>query len=91
MLGVKLRDMSKDLVGNFLFSAVEITFLPDIDGEFPLLVEEGEVNVWVGVDVGFALLGVEIWDALVLDVGSTDFFFAFAALLSLLTGVTCPN
>jgi len=90
-LGAKLRDMCKDLFGTFLFSEVELIFLPDMDGEIPLLVEEADANVLVGVDVGFELLGVENWDALGLEVDSIDFFFAFVALLSLFTGVTCPK
>jgi len=90
-LGAKLWDMCKDLFGTFLFSDVEVIFLQDIDGEFPLLVEEADANVLVGVVVGFELLGVENWDALGLDVDSIDFFFFFVALLSLFTGVTCPN
>lgn len=106
MLGLKLRDMCKDLLGTFLLSPVEVTFFPDKDGVFPLLVEEANVDVLVGVDVGLEL-GVEIWDVLVgvdvglelvgvriwdaLDVGSKNFFFVFAALLSLFTGVTCPK
>ena len=69
---------------------MEVIFLPDKeDGEFPLLVEEADAGVLVGVDVGLELLGVEIGDAL--DVDGTNFCFNFAALLSLLTGVTCPN
>lgn len=90
-LGPKLRDMCKVSLGTFLFSAVEAVSLPDIDGEISLLVEDADANVLVGVDVGFGFLGVEIRDALGLDVGCTDFFFPFNVLLSLLTGVTCPN
>jgi len=91
-LGPKLRDMCKDLLGIFLFSAVEAVSLPDIDGEISLLVEEdADGKVLVGVDVGFGFLGVEIRDALGLDVGCMDFFFPFIPLLSLLTGATCPN
>jgi len=90
-LGPKLRDMCKVLLGIFLFSAVEPVSLLDIDGEISLLVEDADDNILVVVDVGFGFLGVEIRDALGLDVGCMDFFFPFIALLSLLTGATCPN
>ena len=52
--------MCKDLFGTFLFSDVEVIFLQDIDGEFPLLVEEADAIVLVGVVVGFELLGVDV-------------------------------
>lgn len=87
MLGSKLRDMCKVLLGTFLFSTVEAIFLPDKDEEFSLLAELADANILLGVDVGLELLGVEIWVAL----DETDFFFIFSALLFLFTGVTCPN
>ena len=81
--------MCRDLLATFLLSLLEVICLLDEDGEFPFLVEEAEANILIGVDVGFELLGVEIWDAL--DVGSIDFFFILAALLSLFTEVTYPK
>ena len=40
-------------------------------------------------DAGFELFGVEIGDAL--EVGSIDLFLVLAALLPLLTELTCPK
>jgi len=81
--------MCKGLLANFLLSPLDVICLLDKDGELPFLVEEAGVTVLVGVDAGFELLGVEIWD--VLEADSIGFFFVLAALLPLFTDVTCPN
>ena len=82
--------MCKGLLANFLLSLLEVICLLVKDGELPFLVEEAGVTVLVGVfDAGFELFGVEIGDAL--EVGSIDFFLVLAALLPLLTDLTCPK
>ena len=82
--------MCKGLLANFLLSLLEVICLLVKDGELPFLVEEAGVTVLVGVfDAGFELFGVEIGDAL--EVGSIDFFLVLAALLPLLTELTCPK
>lgn len=60
LLGPKLIDMCKDRLATFLFSTLEVICLLGKDGKFPFLVEEADVDVLVGFDVGFELLGVEI-------------------------------
>lgn len=82
-------DMCKDLLATFLLSTLEVICLLDKYGEFPFLVEGADADILVGVDVGFELLGMEIWEAL--DVGSIGFFFVLAALLSLSIEVTYPK
>ena len=82
--------MCKCLLANFLLSPLEVICLLVKDREVPFLVEETSVTVLVGVfDAGFELFGVEIGDAL--EVGSIDFFLVLAALLPLLTDLTCPK
>lgn len=83
--------MCKGLLANFLFSTLEVICLLDKDGELPFLVEEAGVTALVGVvEVGFELLGVEIFDV-ALKVGRIDFFFVLVSLLPLLTDLTYPN
>jgi len=82
--------MCKGLLANFLLSPLEIICLLDKDGELILfIVEEAGDTVLVGVvNAGFEL-GAEIGDAL--EVSSIDFFLVLAALLPLLTDLTCPK
>ena len=82
--------MCKGLLAKFLLSPLEVIFLLVKDGELPFLVEEVGATVLVGVFyAGFELFGAEIGDAL--EVGSIDFFLVLAALLPLLTNLTCPK
>lgn len=89
LLGSKFRDLCNGLLATFLLSSLEVIGFLDKDGEFPFLVEEADVNGLLGVEAGFEFLGVEICDAL--DLGSIDFFFVLAALLSLVTEATYPK